>query len=60
MIPSPDQVGKERARGNCTSRGPGFTFHCAKCQQRKGLTGSKNIGRKRYCADCVALELNPN
>lgn len=54
MIPSPDQVGKERARSECQSRGPSYTFHCAKCEQRKSITGSKNIGGKRCCAGCVA------
>lgn len=54
MIPSPDQVGNERVRGECASRGPGFTFHCARCKQRHSITGSKNINGARCCAGCVA------
>jgi hypothetical protein len=53
MIPSPDQVGKERSRGNCQSRGPGFTFHCAKCEQRRGIIGRKKINGAWCCAGCV-------
>lgn len=54
MIPSPDQVNSERVRGNSASRGPGFTFHCARCKQRHSITGSKNINGARCCSGCAS------
>lgn len=54
MIPSPDQVGNERALGQCASRGPGFTFHCAVCGERKGMIGRRKINGAWLCAGCVA------
>lgn len=54
MIPSPDQVGNERVHNDCATRGPSYTFHCALCGERRGITGRRKLNGAWCCAGCVA------
>lgn len=53
LIPTEDAVMLERLRHDSASRGPSYTFHCAKCKQRKTITGRRKVAGAWCCGSCV-------
>lgn len=56
LIPSDDAVMLERLRHDRASKGPGYTFHCAACKQRKTITGRRKLAGRWCCATCAGVK----